>query len=144
MRCPNVGNVHLSAKEHRGDIVFLYQVQSGAASQSYGIQVAKLAGVPKTVLDIARTKLRGFEQQAVLGDAAATGQSDLFVANISSDANPLIMEDTFIARNSNDERAEEVIEELSKIDVNDLTPRQALDILDRLQKLAEGKAGQEL
>jgi DNA mismatch repair protein MutS len=122
----------------------LYQVQSGAASQSYGIQVAKLAGVPKPVLDIARTKLRGFEQQAVLGDTAATGQSDLFVANVSSDAQPLIIEDTFTAPNSTDERAEEVIEELSKIDVNDLTPRQALDILDHLQQLAEGKAGQKL
>ena len=144
MRCPNVGNVHLSAKEHRGDIVFLYQVQSGAASQSYGIQVAKLAGVPKTVLDIARTKLRGFEQQAVLTDAAATGQSDLFVANDSSDAQPLATEDTLTAPNYTDERAEEVIEELGKIDVNDLTPRQALDILDRLQQLAEGKASQEL
>ena len=144
MRCPNVGNVHLSAKEHRGDIVFLYQVQSGAASQSYGIQVAKLAGVPKTVLDIARTKLRGFEQQAVLGDTAATGQSDLFVANVSSDAQPLVTEDTLTAPNYTDERAEEVIEELGKIDVNDLTPRQALDILDRLQQLAEGKASQEL
>ena len=143
-RCPNVGNVHLSAKEHQGNIVFLYQVQSGAASQSYGIQVAKLAGVPKPVLDIARTKLRGFEQQAVLGDTAATGQSDLFVANVSSDAQPLIMEETFTAPNSTDERAEEVIEELSKIDVNDLTPRQALDILDHLQQLAEGKAGQKL
>ena len=144
MRCPNVGNVHLSAKEHRGDIVFLYQVQSGAASQSYGIQVAKLAGVPKTVLDIARTKLRGFEQQAVLGDTAATGQSDLFVANVSSDAQPLVTEDTLTAPNYTDERAEKVIEELGKIDVNDLTPRQALDILDRLQQLAEGKASQEL
>ena len=122
----------------------MYQVQSGAASQSYGIQVAKLAGVPKPVLDIARTKLRGFEQQAVLGDTAATGQSDLFVANVSSDAQPLIMEDTFTALNSTDERAEEVIEELSKIDVNDLTPRQALDILDHLQQLAEGKTGQKL
>ena len=54
------------------------------------------------------------------------------------------MEDTYSAPNSTNECAEEVIEELSKIDVNDLTPRQALDILDRLQKLAEGKAGQEL
>ena len=141
-RCPNVGNVHLSAKEHRGDIVFLYQVQSGAASQSYGIQVAKLAGVPKPVLDIARTKLRGFEQQAVLGDTATTGQSDLFVANVSSGSQPVIKEDTSTASKAADERAAEVFDELSKIDVNDLTPRQALDILDRLQQLAEGKADQ--
>ena len=80
----------------------------------------------------------------MLGDTAATGQSDLFAANVSSDAQPLVTEDTLTAPNYTDERAEEVIEELGKIDVNDLTPRQALDILDRLQQLAEGKAGQEL
>ena len=56
----------------------------------------------------------------------------------------MITEENFMSPNSIDERAVEVIEELSKIDVNDLTPRQALDILDHLQQLAEGKAGQKL
>ena len=132
-RCPNVGNIHLSAKEHRGDIVFLYQVQTGAASQSYGIQVAKLAGVPKTVLDIARARLRGFEQNAVLGEAAASGQSDLFVTG-NEDESDFLADEDYIARR---EAAEALIDELKRIDVDELSPRQALDVLDRLKQRAE-------
>jgi DNA mismatch repair protein MutS len=132
-RCPNVGNIHLSAKEHRGDIVFLYQVQTGAASQSYGIQVAKLAGVPKTVLDIARARLRGFEQNAVLGEAAASGQSDLFVTGNEDEPDFLADEDDIARR----EAAEALIDELKRIDVDELSPRQALDVLDRLKQRAE-------
>ena len=59
----NVENVHLSATEHQHDIVFLYAIQQGAANQSYGIQVAKLAGLPENVLQEARTKLNFLENQ---------------------------------------------------------------------------------
>ena len=130
--CPNVGNIHLSAKEHRGDIVFLYQVQSGAASQSYGIQVAKLAGVPKEVLDIARTRLRGFEKNAVLGDALATGQSDLFVH--AEPDEPMDWEQDADALSPGQrEAAIIIIEALEQLDVDELSPRQALDMLDQLK-----------
>lgn len=132
-RCPNVGNIHLSAREHRGDIVFLYQVQTGATSQSYGIQVAKLAGVPKTVLDIARAQLRGFEQNAVLGEAAVSGQSDLFIAGADDEPHPLADADDIARR----EAAGALIDELKRIDVDELSPRQALDVLDRLKQLAD-------
>ena len=130
-RCPNVGNVHLSAKEHLGDIVFMYRVLAGAASQSYGIQVAKLAGVPRPVLDIARARLRGFEQSSVLGDSVLTGQSDLFVAGDSADQShdPL----------SQDAAALELIAALQEIDVDEMSPRQALDMLDRLQRMIDPK-----
>ena len=132
-RCPNVGNIHLSAKEHRGDIVFLYQVQAGAASQSYGIQVAKLAGVPKNVLDIARAQLRGFEQNALRGEAALSGQSDLFVAGYDADPASLADADD----SARQETATALIDELKSLDVDELSPRQALDVLDRLKQLAD-------
>ena len=138
-RCPNVGNIHLSAREHRGDIVFLYQVQTGAASQSYGIQVAKLAGVPKTVLDVARAQLRGFEQNAVLGKAAVSGQSDLFIAGDAGQRDTLADEED-IARQ---EIAETLINELKRIDVDELSPRQALDVLDRLKQFADEEFSSE-
>jgi DNA mismatch repair protein MutS len=141
-RCPNVGNVHLSAKEHRGDIVFLYQVLSGAASQSYGIQVAKLAGVPKPVLDIARARLRGFEQQAVLGDTVVTGQSDLFVGGDSTPSETWSETASAIAAEFANEQTQALLDELCSVDINDLTPRQAMDVLDRLQQLAEQNADQ--
>jgi DNA mismatch repair protein MutS len=127
-QCPNVGNIHLSAKEYRGDIVFLYQVQAGAASQSYGIQVAKLAGVPRPVLDIARARLRGFEQQAVLGEAASSGQSDLFIGG-GELHNP--------AEQAHAEAVEALLEVLDQVEVDELTPRQALDVLDQLKQLVD-------
>lgn len=127
-QCPNVGNIHLSAKEYRGDIVFLYQVQAGAASQSYGIQVAKLAGVPRPVLDIARARLRGFEQQAVLGEAASSGQSDLFIGGDELH-NP--------AEQAHAEAVEALLEVLDQVEVDELTPRQALDVLDQLKQLVD-------
>ncbi len=58
---PGVANVHLAATEHRQQIVFLHAVREGPASQSYGIQVARLAGVPSAVLANARRKLEELE-----------------------------------------------------------------------------------
>ena len=136
VQCPNVGNIHLTAREHRGDIVFLYQVQAGAANQSYGIQVAKLAGVPKEVLDIARARLRGFEKHAVLGEAINTGQSDLFVGPEPS-AEEMMPDE--IADMSADQRqaAAAVLTQLQALDIDNLSPRQALDMLDQLQNTLE-------
>ncbi|WP_085318361.1 DNA mismatch repair protein MutS [Derxia lacustris] len=59
-----VANVHVTAAEHRGGIVFLHAVQEGAASKSYGLQVARLAGVPESALQLARKLLARLEAQA--------------------------------------------------------------------------------
>ena len=136
--CPNVGNIHLTAREHRGDIVFLYQVQNGAASQSYGIQVAKLAGVPRDVLEIARAQLRSFEKNTVLGQAMETGQSDLFVgANFSpGESEPDEIDELSAGQR---QAAISVINQLQDLDVDNLSPRQALDMLDRLQSALADK-----
>ncbi len=81
---PGVANVHLAATEHRQQIVFLHAVREGPASQSYGIQVARLAGVPNAVLANARRKLEELEVTAAA--AVAVPQIDLFAA---PDRNPL-------------------------------------------------------
>ncbi|HEY6600119.1 MAG TPA: DNA mismatch repair protein MutS [Pseudomonadales bacterium] len=73
---PGIANVHLAATEHRQQIVFLHAVREGPASQSYGIQVARLAGVPNAVLGTARRKLEELEARAAAG--GATPQTDLF------------------------------------------------------------------
>ncbi|WP_256825677.1 MutS-related protein, partial [Pseudomonas juntendi] len=62
---PQCANVHLSAVEHGEGIVFLHAVQDGPASQSYGLQVAQLAGVPMPVIRAARKHLALLEQQAL-------------------------------------------------------------------------------
>ncbi len=109
-----VGNIHMSATEHRGDIVFLYQVEPGPASQSYGIQVAKLAGVPRGVLQHARQRLASFEQGGF-----DPRQPDLFAA-------PAPAEDPLAA---------ELLERLESADVDALSPREALNLLYELKAL---------
>src|SRR5690606_1632844 len=69
-------NLHLAAAEHAGGIVFLHQVRDGPASQSYGLQVARLAGLPARLLKHARATLQSLEQAA----AAQRPQLDLFSA----------------------------------------------------------------
>ena len=65
-----VANVHLDAVEHRDHIVFLHSVEEGPASQSYGLQVAQLAGVPAAVIQQAKKRLLQLEQQGMDGKPA--------------------------------------------------------------------------
>ena len=84
----NIANVHLDAIEHDQGIVFLHAVKAGPANQSYGLQVAQLAGIPASVIDQARDKLSQLETEAVVqsqqpqigkqGQPATPGQGDLF------------------------------------------------------------------
>ncbi|MCG9680565.1 DNA mismatch repair protein MutS [Vibrio sp. Isolate24] len=115
---PNLANVHLDAVEHGDTIAFMHAVQEGAASKSYGLAVAGLAGVPKSVIKNARAKLTQLEQLS-RGDNSNTTSSAVDIANQLS----LIPEPS------------EVEEALSGIDPDDLTPRQALEALYRLKKL---------
>jgi DNA mismatch repair protein MutS len=127
-RYAGVGNVHLSAREHAGDIVFLYQVKHGPASQSYGIQVAKLAGVPASVLAIARKRLASLEQ----GNSNPL-QTDLFSAfNSGFDSgHEESLVDEVHELVSDQELA--TLEQLKGADIDDLTPREALSLLYELK-----------
>lgn len=107
-------NVHLTAREYGDDIIFMYAVNDGPASQSYGLQVARLAGVPPSVISIARDKLRQLEENEVRQDAHPT-QSDLFV-------NP---------------EPDELRSFLRDLDPDSLSARDALDLIYELQKKAE-------
>jgi DNA mismatch repair protein MutS len=109
-----IANVHLDATEHDEGIVFLHRVQEGPASKSYGLQVAALAGVPKPVIAMAKRKLLQLEQMKVLDGS----QSDLFAQVPVEEIPPPA-----------------AVEELSRIDPDNLTPREALDALYRLKKL---------
>jgi DNA mismatch repair protein MutS len=111
-QCETMANVHLDATEHEDHVVFLHNIQEGPANRSYGLQVAKLAGIPGPVLAAAREKLSELEQGAPTApggaSAAATpAQNDLFA---SVEPHP-------------------AIQELEEMDLDDLTPRQALEKL---------------
>jgi DNA mismatch repair protein MutS len=126
---PTAANVHLSAVEHKDSIVFLHAVQNGPASQSYGLQVAQLAGVPQPVIKAARKHLARLEAQAL----DATPQLDLFAAPVA-DAND---DEAPAAAPAADPRAEELLAVLDGIDPDAMTPREALDRLYQLKRLAQ-------
>ena len=113
---PELANVHLDAVEHGEKIVFLHAVEEGPANQSYGIQVAALAGIPSSVVKAAKRQLREFEQRASINPL----QPDLFAAV----PDPL------------EETLHPAIERLAAIDPNELTPKQALDALYELKSLS--------
>jgi DNA mismatch repair protein MutS len=130
---PTAANVHLSAVEHKDSIVFLHAVQDGPASQSYGLQVAQLAGVPPAVIRAARKHLARLESQAL----DATPQLDLFAPAPCDDdaqAEP--------AQTQAQPAAAPAVEEspaltlLDAIDPDALTPREALERLYELKRLA--------
>lgn len=109
-----VANVHLDAVEHGDTIAFMHSVQEGAASKSYGLAVAALAGVPKEVIKRARQKLK--ELEALSGTAAAT--------RADGPQLPLLVEETSPA-----------VEALEALDPDTLSPRQALEWIYRLKSL---------
>ncbi|MCZ4295743.1 DNA mismatch repair protein MutS [Vibrio sinaloensis] len=115
---PHLANVHLDAVEHGDSIAFMHAVQEGAASKSYGLAVAGLAGVPKSVIKNARAKLTQLEQLSLNGEKPSQSPA-VDIANQLS----LIPEPS------------EVEQALANIDPDDLTPRQALEELYRLKKL---------
>jgi DNA mismatch repair protein MutS len=110
-----LANVHLSAIEHQHSIVFLHSVNEGAASQSYGLQVAALAGVPAQVIKTAKKQLRALEQNS----AAQNPQGDLFAA-IPDTPEP-------------EEHA--LLAAVRDIQPDDMSPKAALEILYQLKKL---------
>jgi DNA mismatch repair protein MutS len=114
---PGIGNLHLDAVEHGDAIVFLHAVRSGPANQSYGLQVATLAGVPKPVILRARERLRELEQNAQHHAEQQQAQMPLFDLTQS-------------------DPAESKVEKLlGEIDPDGLTPREALEALYRLKQL---------
>ena len=111
-----VANVHLDAVEHKDSIVFLHAVEEGPASQSYGLQVAALAGVPKPVIHRARKYLELLEESAITRGNTA----DLFAATKAPEPEPA---------------TDALREELDKVNPDELSPREALELLYRLKKL---------
>ena len=119
-------NLHVSAKKHEDGIVFLYKVEKGAASQSYGLEVAALAGVPKDVLRIAKRKLAELEQLSHLNHQ----QADLFVQGIAQHS------EAVQATVAADDRFETLAAEIDQIQPDNLTPKEALDVLYQLKQSA--------
>ena len=115
-----VSNLHLDAVEHDDTIRFMHTVESGAASKSYGLQVAQLAGVPKAVIGAAKLRLKQLEQSAKV-----SGSSD----NTKQAATAAAQQSLFVQPEPS---AVELA--LAGIDPDDLTPKQALALIYELKK----------
>jgi DNA mismatch repair protein MutS len=111
----NIHNVHLNAMEHGDKIIFLHTVKDGAASQSYGLQVASLAGVPSSVIDNAKHKLRQLEDNAYIEQQQESGLDQLDLFSVK-EVHP-------------------IVSSLDELDVDSLSPRQALELVYKLKGL---------
>jgi DNA mismatch repair protein MutS len=120
----HAANVHLDAVEHANNIVFMHKVEDGAANQSYGLQVAQLAGIPRSVITAAKRKLVQLEtNQLSVPGAHTMPQTDMFATVMPEVELPL----------------HPAIIELEAIQADDLTPKQALDLLYKLQALVNSQ-----
>jgi DNA mismatch repair protein MutS len=142
-----VCNVHLSAVEHNDNIVFLHRIEEGAASQSYGLQVAKLAGIPQSVIIEAQQQLQLLESgqhphslhhDGLQNEALNTAASIAISVNAPVDIPVDIAQTIKPAQNDLFPSAPHpVLETLASINPDELTPRQALEILFDLKKAAK-------
>jgi DNA mismatch repair protein MutS len=119
---PGVHNVHVEAVEHDDALVFLHSVKEGPANQSYGLQVAALAGIPKSVTAQARRYLTELERER---DALRTSTSPQVELDLAPPKAAY-------------EHESAALEALRALDPNSLSPRDALDLLFRLQQLDRG------
>jgi DNA mismatch repair protein MutS len=114
-KLPRVRNLRVGVKETAGGIVFLYSIEPGAASKSYGIEVARLAGLPPVVIERAKHVLRQHEKQEQQSVQVETAAEPLQMTIFT----PL---------------SQKIVDRIEATDVNSLTPLQALNLLEELQK----------
>ncbi len=121
---PRFANLRVSIRETAQGIVFLHRIERGAASKSYGIEVARLAGLPQRVIQRARQVLRQHERSER--------------GNIAADAAPPLQMTMFTPL------SQQVVDRLQETDINTLTPLDALNLLHELKdEIAGGKGGDE-
>jgi DNA mismatch repair protein MutS len=131
---PGVVNAHVAAREWKDDIVFLRKIVGGRSDRSYGIQVARLAGLPVSVVARAKEILRGLERDelsrggrpTLSGSAGDPPADQLGLFARPAGSGPYTEHDA-------------VAERLKALDVDGVTPRQALELLAELKKLAEDR-----
>ncbi len=122
---PQAHNIHLDATEHNDHIVFLHSIQEGPASKSYGLQVAKLAGIPDSVVAAAKTKLASLENAE---PAIVTEKTSPVAASVPAAAESPQQPDMFSAPHP-------AIGKLNAINPDDLSPREALELLYSLKNM---------
>lgn len=141
-QCTGVCNMHLSATEHNDSIVFLYHIQEGPANQSYGLQVAKLAGIPQAVIAEAKQQLDLLEKgQHPHSQGCLVNSPKESIRPTPATSSRV---STATVKTSRPQQTElfasppsPALEALEKVDPDHLSPRQALELLFHLKQLAK-------
>lgn len=124
-RLPRLGNVTMRVKEWEGDVVFLHEVARGTADRSYGVQVAKLAGLPEAVIERAKLVLHQLEA------SETSGKSERLIDDL-----PLFSANVRQEQRKSRHKENAALAELSKLNPDEMSPKEALEILYRLRHLA--------
>ncbi|NPV61402.1 MAG: DNA mismatch repair protein MutS [Methanotrichaceae archaeon] len=134
---PGVKNYSIAAREEKGSIVFLRTVVPGATDKSYGVQVARLAGVPSAVTRRAEQILKEIESEVSIEPLAGKKSAR------KSRYTQLIFFDSPEERVLRAPEKDPLLDEIAGLDLDDLTPRQALDKLAKLQEIVRGRYAQD-
>ncbi len=129
----NVANVHLDATEHNDNIVFLHNIQEGPASKSFGLQVAKLAGIPADVVALAKQQLDHLESAGENNSSINTELNTTGAEQASSDDGI----DPFQSDMFGASKPHPAVDAIEELDPDSLTPRQALEALYQLKGLTQ-------
>lgn len=122
-----VKNIHLDAKEYEEKIIFMHAVKDGPANQSYGIQVANLAGIPRDVIGIAKQKLSQLEKNAQVLPAVVPAQIHLIETNS-------LFQQKEISDKPLTENQTAIFAKLKEINIDELTAKTALDLVYEWKK----------
>jgi len=123
-------NVHLDAIEHDNGIVFLHTVKAGPANQSYGLQVAQLAGIPRAVIEKAREKLQQLENETPAQATTTPGSP-------ASSPAPSVAADSPFQSEMFATVMHPAVDLLQRLEVDDITAKEALKILYDLKHKAD-------
>lgn len=129
---PKLRNVHVSATEKDGKVVFLHKLKDGPADKSYGIHVAELAQLPEQIISRARDILATFEDQEEKGGSAvqvSETQLSFFDEQPKTRKEPVVIQD--------DKSTDKIIKKLKKVNISGTTPLEALQLLYELQNELE-------
>ncbi|MCI8284744.1 MAG: DNA mismatch repair protein MutS [Firmicutes bacterium] len=126
-------NLNVSVSEKSGDVVFLHKIAEGSASKSYGIHVAKIAGVPETLLKTAQQKLNQLEKNSVSEEFIMSG-GNINAENVSDNIDDSISEEqmSFLTF-----KTHPVVDMIKSLDIMKITPAESIAIIEELKKAVE-------
>ena len=133
-RLERVANYRVLVEEHAGRVVFLRKLVRGGADHSYGIEVARMAGLPEPVVSRAREILFHLEKSSLVEDAPQAGDGATRPVRVGA---PMSHPDQSAGRDTLGPVARDIIEKIARVDVNTLTPVQALVLLSELSSIAK-------